>query len=349
MIFAGDNWAGAAPEISQALVDVNTGKVLGYGSGELDNKVQARFSEVFEREVAVFFVSTGTAANSLAIASTSKPGSVTFCHEEAHINVDECGGPEFFSSSRLCAVPGINGKMDYDELLAAIARYPASFIHSGRPGCISISQATEIGTLYSPTEIRAFSRVAKQHGIALHMDGARFANAVAASGVSPAELTWKAGVDLVSFGATKNGCWCAEALLCFDHEIASELAFHHKRAGQLFSKSRFVAAQFDAYLNDGLWLSLAAHANSMAAVLSKVVREADAIRLAWEPEANEVFVIMEKNLAKILRTKGAAFYEWHEPMSRSGLVGENEELYRLVTSFATTQEEIDQFAACLSE
>jgi threonine aldolase len=347
MFFASDNWAGVAPEINQALLDNTAGKVSGYGAGELDKKVEAKLSEIFEKELAVFFVATGTAANSIAIATSAKPGSVAFCHTEAHVNIDECGGPEFFSSGRLCPVPGEYGKMKPVALRKAISNYPASFIHHGRPGSITITQATELGTLYSLDDIDAISRIAKETKIPLHMDGARFSNALVTLGVSPAEMTWKSGVDYLSFGGTKNGCWCAEALICFDRAMREEVAFHHKRAGQLFSKSRFVSAQFDAYLKDDLWLSMATHANQMTHKLCEGLQKSNTVRLAWQPQANETFVIMQKIKAEELRSKGAVFFEWGVPAAHSDLLQEGENLYRLVTSFATTSEEINEFISCL--
>jgi len=348
MFFASDNWAGVAPQISQALLDQNHGKFSGYGAGELDQKVEAKLSDIFEREVAVFFVSTGTAANSIAIAATAKPGSVTFCHNEAHVNVDECGGPEFFSSSRLCGVSGKNGKMDLEALRNAIARYPASFLHHGRPGGITLTQATELGTLYAIDEIEGAAQLAKENKIALHMDGARFANALVSLGVTPAEMTWKAGVDFLSFGGTKNGCWCAEALICFNPDMREEVAFHHKRAGQLFSKSRFVSAQFDAYLKDDLWLDLAGHANQQATKLKEIFGATSWPKFAVDPQANELFVVMKKQRAQQMREAGAVFFEWDTPADHTGLLQDDEDLYRFVTSFATSDEELDQFAACFS-
>lgn len=348
VIFASDNWAGAHEKINDNILRHTAGKVSGYNGGELDKKVEAMLSEVFEREVVVFFVSTGTAANSLALAVSGKPGGVTFCHHDAHIKVDECGGPEFFAGGRLCGVDGLKARMDRDALDAAIAKYPRSFVHHGRPGAISLTQATEYGTIYSVDEIRAFSAIASEHEIPLHMDGARFANAIAATGISPAEMTWKSGVDFLSFGGTKNGCWCAEALISFDTSKREELAFHHKRAGQLFSKSRFIAAQFEAYLNDGLWLELAAHANAMTARLKAGLSGIDSIRYAFEPQGNESFIVMQASLATRLREAGAQFFEFAVPAGHEGMLGEGEDLYRLVTSFATTAEEVDQFAALVA-
>ena len=179
------------------------------------------------------------------------------------------------------------------------------------------------------------------------MDGARFSNALVTLGVSPAEMTWKSGVDYLSFGGTKNGCWCAEALICFDPTMREEVAFHHKRAGQLFSKSRFVSAQFDAYLTDDLWLNMANHANAMTQILTLELQQSNTVRLAWQPQANEIFVVMQKKKASEIREKGAVFFEWQAPIAHSDLLQEGEDLYRLVTSFATTSDEIEAFISCL--
>lgn len=343
LFFASDNWAGAHEKINENILKNTTGKVSGYNGGELDRKVEGMLSDIFERDVAVFFVATGTAANSLAIAASGKPGSVAFCHHEAHVNVDECGAPEFFSGGRLCGVSGKLGKIDKSALLGAMAMYPKSFVHHGRPGAVTLTQSTEIGTLYSLEEIRELSEIAQAHDIPLHMDGARFANGLAAMDVSPAEMTWKAGVDFLSFGGTKNGCWCAEALICFDEGMREEMAFHHKRAGQLFSKSRFVSAQFEAYLEGGLWLDLAKHANAMTRELAEQLNGSSSVRLAWQPQANESFVIMAKSKAEALRKKGAAFFEWAVPVDHAGILDDGEDLYRLVTSFATTPDEVAEF------
>lgn len=208
---------------------------------------------------------------------------------------------------------------------------------------ISITQATEIGTLYQPDEIIAISEVAKDKALPLHMDGARFANALVALDLMPAEMTWKRGVDIVSFGATKNGCWCAEAMVFMYPQMATDLPFIRKRAAQLFSKTRFIASQFDAYLNDNLWLDLARHANAMGQRLQNGIINSKNTRLAWRAEANEVFCILEKEWADQLKQKGAIFYSWNTPRSKQRLLGENEILLRLVTSFATEENQVDQF------
>lgn len=348
MNFASDNWAGAHPAISQSLLKASTDFSAPYGASELDRKIEQRFNALFEREVAVYFVGTGTAANSLALAAVNRPGGVSFCHREAHMLEDECGAPEFFThGARLAPVDGDDGKIDADNLKREIERFPANFVHAGQPMAISITQATEIGTLYKAEEIAAIAQIARTYGLPLHMDGARFANALAASGLSPAEMTWKLGVDIVSFGATKNGCWCAEALVFMDPAMGRDLPFIRKRAAQLFSKSRFIASQFDAYLQDGLWLQLASHANTMAKRLQTGIAEAKRARLAWQPEANEVFCILDKIDADKLQQQGGNFYPWNPPRSKPDLLNEHEVLLRLVTSFATTPEQVDQLLAAL--
>ncbi|WP_292401314.1 low specificity L-threonine aldolase, partial [Mesorhizobium sp.] len=255
MNFASDNWAGAHPSIAAGLSAHAGGFSTAYGDGALDQAAYQRFNEIFEREVAVFFVATGTAANSLSLSTYNKSGGISFCHRESHVIEDECGAPEYFTGgSRLFAVDGALGKIDPNKLGAAVDRFAPEIVHSGRPMAVSITQSTEVGTIYTLNEIARISTIAKHHKLPLHMDGARFANALVALETTPAEMTWKRGVDILSFGGTKNGCWCAEAVVLFDLDRASELAFLRKRAAQLFSKSRFVAAQFEAYFKDGLWL-----------------------------------------------------------------------------------------------
>lgn len=344
MIFTSDNWAGAHPAISASLAAHSTGFSAAYGSGDLDRKVEQTFNTIFGREVAVFFVGTGTAANSLALSAVNRPGGVSFCHREAHVIADECGAPEFFShGARLVPVDGADGKMDPAILETEIARFPEGFVHAGQPMAITLTQATEAGTVYQPDEIRAISKIAKAHGLPLHMDGARFANALVALDLTPAQMTVDLGVDILSFGGTKNGCWCAEAMVFLDPAMAGQAAFIRKRAAQLFSKSRFIAAQFDAYFENDLWLDLARHANAMADRLRTGISSSNRARLAWQSSANEIFPILPKSLSRDLMAKGALFYEWTPPRSASHLVGADETMLRLVTSFATTEDHVDQF------
>lgn len=350
MIFASDNWAGAHPAISAALDSAASGFHRAYGSGELDLKVRQTFNEIFEREVAVFFVATGTAANSLALASVTKPGGVSFCHSEAHVAVDECGAYEYLSGGgRLNLVGGGRGKIDPNRLDAAMKRYPPEFLHGGRPAAVTITQATEIGTVYTLDEIDAIAAVARQHGVPLHMDGARFANALVSLDVSPADMTWRRGVDMLSFGGTKNGCWCAEAVVLFDPSKAAEFAFHHKRAAQLFSKSRFIAAQFDAYFRNGLWLDIARRSNVFASTLAAFIDTSGQARLAWKPQANEVFAIMERTKMARLQAAGAVFHDWLPPTDYDAPIGDDEVLCRFVTSFATTVGQIKQLSTLLDD
>ncbi len=348
MIFASDNWAGAHPEIAKRLFEEASGFSAPYGASELDCKLENKFCDLFEREVAVFFVGTGTAANALALASVNRPGGVSFCHREAHMIEDECGAPEFFThGARLAPVDGENGKIAPQNLRDEIARFPPGFVHTGQPMAISITQATEIGTLYKPDEIQAISKIAKEHRLPLHMDGARFANAAAALNLSAAELSWKLGVDILSFGATKNGCWCAEALVFMHPAMAEDLPYIRKRAAQLFSKTRFIACQFDAYLSGGLWLELASHANAMGQRLQEGIAQSKHARLAWQAEANEVFCTIDQNRAEELKHKGAVFYAWNPPHSKRHLLCDNEVLLRLVTSFATEANQVDRFIELL--
>lgn len=347
MHFASDNWAGAHPDITANISAHAGGFAASYGASAIDKQVEQRFNELFEREVAVYFVGTGTAANSLALASVNRPGGVSLCHREAHVIEDECGAPEYFTGgARLHPVDGALGKMEPANLRKELKRFNPAFIHAGQPMAVTITQATEIGTLYTLDEIAAISAICREHNLPLHLDGARFANALVTLGVTPAEMTWKQGVDIVSFGGTKNGCWCAEALVFMNPDQAKDLPFIRKRAAQLFSKTRFIAAQFDAYLKDDLWLNLARHANAMTARLASAITASDKMQLAWQPQANEVFAVLKKSDSAKLQAQGAVFYDWNPPHSAEP-IGEDETFIRLVTSYATTEAEIDQFAALI--
>jgi threonine aldolase len=344
MFFGSDNWAGAHPRIAASLARHADGFAAAYGASDLDKRIEAKFNDLFEREVAAFFVGTGTAANSLALASVNRPGGVTFCHREAHVIEDECGAPEFFThGARLVPVDGIDGRIDPEELELEIGRFPPGFVHAGQPMAITLTQATEIGTVYDGAAINTLSTIARRHDLPLHMDGARFANALVHLDMTPAEMTWKRGIDVVSFGATKNGCWCAEALVFMDPAMAKDLPFIRKRAAQLFSKTRFIAAQFEAYFEDDLWLETARHANAMADRLRDGLRASTSARLGWESETNEVFALMSRTQAERAREAGAVFYDWNPPRARRSIVREGEILARLVTSFATTSDDVDRF------
>jgi threonine aldolase len=350
MFFASDNWAGAHPAISAALAAHGGGFDAAYGTGTLDREVEKRFAEIFEHDVSVWFLPTGTAANSLALAAVNRTGGVAFAHPDAHIREDEGGAPEFLTAGvRVRPVSGAGGKIDSGGLRKAVEPFAPGTVNMGRAMAVSITQASEIGTVYTQDEIAGISSVCREHDLPLHMDGARFANALVALDCSPADMTWKSGVDILSFGGTKNGCWCAEALLFFNRDMAADMPWLRKRSGHLFSKSRFIAAQFLAYFDDGLWLELAGHANTMASQLARMIEENGKTRLAWTPEANEVFAILPKAEFRRLQDAGVRFYDWPAPDGCDTGLGDDETIVRMVTSFATQQNDIDRLAEALGD
>lgn len=343
MNFASDNWASATPEVMAALARHSNGFAQAYGGDEVTASVKRRFSEVFEREVEVFFTATGTASNALSMAACARPGGLIFASADAHLRNDEYGASEFFTSGmKVLAVPCRFGKMTPAGLEATLGRYPEGN-RTGLPTVLSLTNATEAGTVYSVTEVATLAKFVKQNGMKVHMDGARFANAVAGLGVSPADLTWKAGVDLMSFGGTKNGCWAAEAIVVFEPGRFPDLQVLKSRAGHTFSKARFVAAQYEAYLENGNWLKTAGHANAMAKRLADGIAASGA-RLGWQPGANEVFALVPKTAIARLRAAGAMFHPWS---ADEVLVGADEEMVRLVTSWATSADEVEQFLGML--
>lgn len=346
MNFASDNWAGATPEVMAALLRANDGAAPAYGNDALTRRVTGLFSEVFEKEVEVWFTGTGTASNSLGLAALSLPGGVVFCARDAHIQSDESGATEFQSGGmKLIDVASPLGKVSRDGLADALARHP----EGGRsiPVALSLTNATEWGTIYGADEVAELVRIAKTRGLAVHMDGARFGNAVAASGATPAELTWKAGVDFLSFGGTKNGCWAAEAIVVFSPDRLGDLEARRQRSGHTFSKSRFIAAQFEAYLTHGNWLNWAGTANARAEQLRAGLRGNGPARLGWENEANEVFAVLPKAAIARVRAAGGTLYEW--PAEAMGeRLGPDEDLVRLVTSWATTADEVERFLSLIA-
>lgn len=320
-----------------ALARHNGGYSPAYGGDPLSVSVTRRFSELFEREVEVWFTATGTASNSLGLAALSRPGGVVFCGEDAHVHTDESGATEFQSGGmKLVPVRSPLGLVDAGAFAAAVAKHPVG----GRslPVAVSLTNATEWGTVYSVAQVAELVGIARGHGLKVHMDGARFGNAVAALGVTPAEITWKAGVDLLSFGATKNGCWAAEAIVVFTPGLLGDFEARRQRAGHTFSKARFVAAQFEGYLEDGNWLRWAGHANAMAERLRAGIRASERTRLGWESQINEVFAVISKAALARLRAAGGAAHEWPS----EGLAAD-EVLVRLVTSWATTEDEVEGF------
>ena len=344
MIFASDNWPGATPEVMASLARHNDGFAVAYGGDDVTATVTKAFATVFEREVEVLFTATGTASNALSMAAVARPGGLILCSTDAHLRNDEFGASEFFTQGmKTVQVPARFGKIDPAGLAATLGQYPKGN-RIGRPTVLSLTEATECGTLYSASEIKALASLARDAGMVVHMDGARFANAVAGLGVRPAELTWRAGVDLMSFGGTKNGCWAAEAIVVFEPGRWPDLPILRARAGHTFSKSRFVAAQFEGYLAEGNWLKTARHANEMAKRLADDIASSGRGRLAWPAGANEVFAVLKSATAARLRAAGAAFHPW----SVDGVeVGGDEEMVRLVTSFATSRRDVDRFVGML--
>ncbi len=340
MNFASDNTAGIAPAILDAIAEANGGYARGYGNDDWTQAVERRLSEIFEHEVAVFLVPTGTAANALALAQVSPPWGVVFCHAESHIATDECGAPEFFGGGlKLAGLPGNGAKIAPATLQAALAGYGGHSPHQLIPSALSITQASEAGTIYRTDEIAALCEIAHARAMAVHMDGARFANALVRLNATPAQLTWRSGVDVLSLGATKGGALAAEAVVMFDPARAAYMGERRKRAGHLLSKHRFIAAQFLAYLADDRWLTLARHANAKADRLAEKLATVG-LKPVWPVEANLVFVVLPRALDAKLKAAGATYYI----RASEGLnVGANNVLVRLVTSFATEESDIERF------
>lgn len=344
MNFASDNWSGATPEVMAAIARHNGGFATAYGSDAATAKMERDFSELFETAVEVWCVGSGTAANALSMAAAAQPGGLILCSENAHLYHDELGAAEFFTGGmKLVPVPAQHGLMSEAALAAALARFPAGS-RTGRPTILSLTQASELGTVYRPEEIRVLADMAHAAGMVVHLDGARFANAIAALGATPAALSWQAGIDIMSFGATKNGCWAADAIVVFAPDRFGDLATLRQRSGHTASKSRFMAAQFEGYLENGNWLRTAAHANAMAQRLVAGITASESARLAWPPQANEVFAILSEATVTRLRAAGAMFHEW----PGDGIeLASGETLVRLVTSWATEVVEVERFAGLL--
>jgi threonine aldolase len=346
MNFASDNVMGASAPVLDAVRAANDGAQTAYGEDTVTKRVEQRFAEIFERNIAVFLVATGTAANALALSASVPPWGLCVCHREAHIMEDECGAPEFFMhGAKVVGLDGEGAKIAASDLAAYLAGL-GRHVKQMPPKALSISQATECGLVYRLDEIAALAQVCREHGLRLHMDGARFANALVALGCAPAEMTWKAGVDLLSFGATKNGCFAAEAIVVFDPDLAETLHYRRKRSGHLLSKGRLLAAQFEGYFQGDHWLQNARHANAMAKRLATGLTALPGLRLGWPCEANEVFAILPRALDTALRNAGAVYHPWStRSLPKSMSLGADEVLVRLVTSFATTEADVDRLLA----
>ena len=301
--FASDNVAGACPEVLDALMKANEGDSAPYGNDDYSKVLQEKFSEIFEKEVIVYPTASGTAANALALSTMTPVFGNIYCHKLAHINTDECGAPEFYTGgAKLIPLTGINGKITPEELEKNISG--TGIVHHTQPSSVSVTQVCETGEVYELDEIKKIADVAHKHKLNMHMDGARFANALVALNCTPAEMTWKSGIDVLSFGATKNGCIAAEAIIFFKPELVGNISFLMKRAGHLLSKMRFVSAQLDAYISNDVWLKNAKQANEMGKKLSDGLVKHNSIKLAYPTQANEVFAKFPREMIEHLNSLG---------------------------------------------
>ncbi len=342
MNFASDNVYGVHPKVLAALAEANDGTAPSYGGDGYTKKAEETLKEIFGCDLRAFLVTSGTAANGLALSAITPGFGAIICHGEAHIAVDECNSPEFFTGgAKILGLNAPGGKITP----AMVEKTLKGFIrgeHDPKPKGVSLTNATELGTVYSPAEVRAFSDLIQPRGMKLHMDGARFANALARLDVSPAELTWASGVDVMSFGATKNGAMMLEAVIFFDLSLAEDFAYRRMRGGQLMSKSRYLGAQMLAYLEGGLWLDNARRANALAQRLGEGLQQVSTIRIPNPVQANEVFAVMPRSLYDRLLASGAKFYDWM-PDSLGGGIAADEVFARFVLSFATPEEDVDAF------
>ncbi|PYE82388.1 threonine aldolase family protein [Pseudoroseicyclus aestuarii] len=347
MFLVSDNTGPVHPSVLEALTRANEAYVAGYGADDASARAVQAIRDLFEApEAAVHLVATGTAANSLILASMAQPWSTIFCAPMAHIQEDECNAPEFFSGgAKLTLVEAENAKITPAALRAAIAAEQTRGVHGPKRGPVSITNATEKGTVYSPAEVAALAEVTKEYGLPLHMDGARFSNAVAALGCTPAEITWKAGVSALSFGGTKNGLMGVEAAVFFDPALAAEFEYRRKRGGHLFSKHRYLSAQMEAYIEGDLWHDLATRANEACAHLLRGLRQIPQVEIAFEPEANIIFASFPREMHQRLRKAGAQYSVWSGDVE----TGDPAEMLtaRMVTDWSQDLAQIDHMLAVM--
>ena len=331
--FASDNYAGVCPEAWEEMERANQHHASAYGNDPWTQKASDQLREIFEIDCEVFFTFNGTAANSLALASLSQSYHSLIAHQLAHIETDECGGPEFFSNgTKVLLVSGDNGKVTPTQVQHTVQR--RTDVHYPKPKVVSVTQSTEVGTVYTIAELDAIQETARRCNLHVHMDGARFANAVASLGVAPKEVTWKVGVDVLCFGGTKNGMAVGDCVIFFRKELAEEFEYRCKQAGQLASKMRFLSAPWVGILSDDVWLKNAAHANEMAKTLSTKLTEIDGVEIMFPVEANAVFAQFPAKMADGMRAKGWQFYSF------IGAGGS-----RLMCSWDVGLEDVEQFAA----
>ena len=330
-VFASDNTAPICPEAWAALEEANRDAAASYGDDRWTRRACDLVREIFETDCETFFVFNGTAANALALAHLCQPFHSVLCHEHSHIETDECGAPEFFTNgSKLLRVSGRNGKIDLNEAAAVIARQGQ--LHSPKPRAISITQSTELGTVYTHAELHGVSQFAQKYSLRMHMDGARFANAVASAECAPKEISSEAGVDVLSFGGTKNGTAMGDLVIFFNKELAREFDYRAKQAGQLASKMRYLAAPWVGLLDNNVWLRNARRANASAKLLAEKLRQIGILKTAFPREANAVFLRLRDEIARELHAAGWYFYKFIEP-----------DIYRLMCSWAATERDIEAF------
>ncbi|MEL7587402.1 MAG: low specificity L-threonine aldolase [Prolixibacteraceae bacterium] len=334
--FGSDNNSGVHPEILRAMASVNDGHVPGYGNDPVTRQAIARFKKEFGEDIGVFFVFNGTGANVLGLAGLSKSYHSVICAESAHINTDECGAPEKYAGFKLIPVPAKDGKITPDAIRPHITGF--GFEHHSQPKIISVSQVSELGTVYTLAEIKAITDLAHKHGLLVHMDGARLANAAVALNLPFRSFTRDAGIDVLSFGGTKNGMMMGEAVIFFHQEQITDAKYIRKQSTQLYSKMRFISAQFLAYFEQDLWKRNAAHANRMAHLLSREISKIDGVKISRATEANSVFVFIPEQVAHKLQEE-YFFYVWDD------MLGE----VRFVTSFDTTEEDVQSFVGALKK
>ncbi|WP_323033448.1 threonine aldolase family protein [Paracoccus sp. (in: a-proteobacteria)] len=340
MNFASDNAGGVHPRIMAAIAAANEGPVPSYGGDSITRVAQDRLRELFDApEAAVHFVVSGTAANALSLALLSPGWGKVFCHTDAHVQTSETGAPEFFTAgAKLVPVPGAAGKITPEALAEVLEVNGRDLVHAGQNAALTLTNATEWGTVYSPDEVEALSAIARAEGLGVHMDGARFANALAGLDVAPADLTWRAGVDILSLGGTKNGCMAVEAVLIFDPAKSEEFAFRRKRAGALVSKHRYLSAQILAWLDGDLWLQLARHANAMAHELGLGLARLPGVRIDQRVDSNAVFATIPAELHRRACEAGISYHLW--PHTQTG-DGEEPVSIRLVCGWDTRLDEVN--------
>jgi threonine aldolase len=355
--FGSDNVTPACEAVMQAINEANGGMAASYGADEITARLRVRANELFETEVAIYPVTTGTAANALALSQIAAPYGAIYCYEAAHIVTDECGAPELFTGgAKLIGLKSADGKIRAPQLTRALSFADDMGVHHVKPAAISVTQATEWGTVYDNAELEAIGELAKVRGLAVHMDGARFANALVHLNCSAAAATWKSGIDVLSLGATKNGALCAEAVVFFDLQLAADFERRRKRGGHLWSKMRFLSAQLLAYLDDEVWLENARHANAAALALGEGLKGIAGARVLHPVQANEVFVEVPEKVVAALEAARFTFYRWplHELEASAALHGEalgeaanRGTAIRLVTSYMTPDSDVQAFLAAV--